>query len=102
MICLIMKKIILIGLGKQMIKDHYVAVCKRKDIKVVAFIDVVRYSYDEHLSKTGIPFFYDLDEAIENTKPDCAIVSVPHYQYYDILYTLAKNKIATLKENLSL
>jgi predicted dehydrogenase len=91
-------KIILIGLGKQMIKDHYVAVKKRIDLDIVAFVDVNSNSYEQNLSDTNIPFFSNLEHTIKITNPDCAIVCVPHNQYLNILSILAKNKIATLKE----
>lgn len=91
-------KVIIIGLGKQATKDHIPAVLRRNDVEITAVVDI-----DADRSKIvgddlGADYFTDVEEAIKATKPDLAIVCVPHSSYLEILKILAQNKIATLKE----
>jgi predicted dehydrogenase len=91
-------KIVIIGLGRQMVKDHIPAIQKRNDLEVVALVEKNKLTLKE-LSKTlGVPGFTNLKQALDETSPDFAIVSVPHDQYVAVLEELAKRHIATLKE----
>lgn len=91
-------KIVVIGLGKQMTKDHIPAVLRRDDVEIVAVVDknedLAKLNGEQH----NVPYFTDTTIAIFETKPELALVCVPHNAYFKILEILAKNHIATLKE----
>jgi len=91
-------KIMIIGLGNQTRKDHIPAILQRKDLKIVALVDKNIELLDEYGNNIGAGIFDDVASAIDATKPDLAIVSVPHNEYFSILEILARNNIATLKE----
>lgn len=91
-------KIVAVGLGRQMTKDHIPTVLRRNDVEIVAVVDK-----DKDLSilvgeELNVPYFTEIHSAISDTKPDLALVCVPHNAYLEILAILAKNHIATLKE----
>jgi predicted dehydrogenase len=91
-------KIMIIGLGNQTRKDHVPAILQRKDLKIVALVDKNNELLNEYGKNIGAVFFEDVATAIDATKPDLAIVSVPHNEYFGILEILAQSNIATLKE----
>ena len=91
-------KIMIVGLGNQTRKDHVPAILQRKDLKIVALVDKDTTLLDEYGKDIGAGVFGDVSAAIAATKPDVAIVSVPHNEYFGILEILAQNNIATLKE----
>lgn len=91
-------KIIIVGLGNQTQKDHIPAILRRKDLKIVALVDKNIDLLDEYGKSISADTFNDVAAAINATKPDLALVSVPHNEYFSILEILAQNNIATLKE----
>ena len=93
-----MLKTIIVGLGNQAQKDHIPAVLRRKDLRIVALVDTNRTVLKTISDRLDIKPFTDVREALKKTKPDIAIVSVPHNKYLSILELLAKNHVATLKE----
>lgn len=91
-------KIVVIGLGRQMTKDHIPAVLRRNDVEIVAVVD-----NNQELAKLigeelSVPYFTKTADALSKTQPELALVSVPHNAYFEILEILAKNHVATLKE----
>lgn len=81
-----------------MTKDHIPAVLRRDDLEIIAVVDK-----DKELSKSigkelNVQYFAETSCAISDTKPDLALVCVPHNAYFEILEILAKNHVATLKE----
>lgn len=91
-------KIIVIGLGKQMTKDHIPAVLRRKDVEIVAVVDKNQELAMLLSEELNVPYFTETSDAVSKTHPDLALVCVPHNAYFEILKVLAKNNIATLKE----
>lgn len=91
-------RIMIIGLGNQTRKDHFPAILQRKDLKIVALVDKNTELLDGYGKNIGASIFDDVAVAIDATKPDLAIVSVPHNEYLSVLEVLAQNNIATLKE----
>ena len=91
-------KVIVIGLGAQAQKDHIPAILRRKNLKIVALVDNDEKMLSACNEVIGTKAFQDVREAVRETQPDLAIVSVPHNQYFEILEILALNHIGTLKE----
>ncbi len=91
-------KIIVIGLGRQMTKDHIPAVLRRSDVEITAVVDKNEELAKSVGEKLNVHYFTEIIDAISYAKPDLALVCVPHNAYFGILETLAKNHIATLKE----
>jgi predicted dehydrogenase len=91
-------EVIIIGLGEQTRKDHIPAILARKDLKIVALVDKNMELLSTYGKMTGAHIFDDARSAISTIKPDMAIVSVPHNEYFGILEVLAENNVATLKE----
>ena len=91
-------KIVVIGLGKQMTKDHVPAVLRRNDLEIIAVVDKNKELSKSVGKELNVRYFTEVSCAVSDTKPDLAIVCVPHNAYFDILEVLAKNHIATLKE----
>lgn len=91
-------KIIIIGLGKQMLKDHVPAIKKRSDLEIVGLVEKNRATLKKVSSELDVPGFTDIITALKKTSPDLAVVSIPHNQYFNVLEELAKRHIATLKE----
>jgi len=91
-------KLIVIGLGNQARKDHIPAILRRDDVEIVALVDKNVELLEEHGRSVGAKVYSDLEAAIRDTRPDVAIVSIPHNEYFGILEILARNHVATLKE----
>lgn len=91
-------RIMIIGLGNQTRKDHIPVILQRKDLSIVALVDKNTELLNEYGKSIGAGIFEDVATAIDATKPDLAIVSVPHNEYLGILEILAQNNISTLKE----
>jgi len=91
-------RIVVIGLGKQMTKDHIPAVLRRDDVEIVAVVDKNEAMAALIGQNLNLPYFTETADAISKTHPDLALVCVPHNAYFEILEILAKNRIATLKE----
>jgi predicted dehydrogenase len=92
------KKIIIIGLGNQTVKDHIPSILRRNDLEIVAAIDTDQELLNKISSGLKVVAFSNIEKAIEETKPDLAFVAVPHDAYLEILKILANRKIPTLKE----
>lgn len=93
-----MKNIIIIGLGKQMVKDHLPAILKRDDIKIVALVEPDKSKLAEYSKELDVKGYPQLDKALSENDVDLAIISVPHVEYFPLLELLAKEHIPTLKE----
>lgn len=92
------KRLLIIGLGRQTIKDHIPAVLDHPDIEVVGVVEPNEKLLQEGSQNLGCKGFRSVKLALQMTDPDCALVSVPHNKYFEILTLLAKSHIATLKE----
>lgn len=92
--------VMLVGLGKQMVKDHLPAVLRRADLRVAAVVDPSEAACEQ--VRTRIPYPVATGPALDAVLPhadvDLAIVAVPHNQYLAILAPLAESKIPVLKE----
>lgn len=93
-----MKKVLIVGLGQQMIKDHIPSIKKRNDIKIAALVEPNNIIAKSIAKGLQIPYYSDISDVNNLNDFDLAIVSVPHNQYTLILELLAKNHISTLKE----
>lgn len=93
-----MKKVVVVGLGHQMSKDHMPAIALRKDLEIAAVVDSDAAIAKDVGTEIGSPWFTSLSDIKFLNDIDLAVVCVPHNQYLPILKILAKNKIATLKE----
>lgn len=91
-------KIIVIGLGRQMTKDHIPSILRRHDLEIVAVVDKNLELAEQVGKKLHVAYFAETKLAIDQTAPHVALVSVPHNAYFEILKTLAENHVATLKE----
>lgn len=81
-----------------MTKDHIPTVERRGDLKIVAVIDKDFDKAKQFARIYGAKAYSDIGEIKTFNNIDAAIVCVPHNQYAPICDTLAKNKIATLRE----
>lgn len=81
-----------------MMKDHVPVVLNTPDCEIVSVVEPDPKSLQHAAETIGCPVFASLEDALSYIKPDIAIVSVPHNQYWPILEILATNHIATLKE----
>lgn len=90
--------IIAIGLGRQMLKDHIPAIQTHADLQLIGVVETNKSLLKQVSNDLGVPGFANVREALDATKPDLAIVCVPHNQYFPILEELAKRHVATLKE----
>ncbi len=81
-----------------MLKDHIPAIQDNKDLELVGLIETNKATLRTASKELDVPGFTDVVKALDTTKPDLAIVCVPHNQYLPILEELAKRHIATLKE----
>lgn len=89
---------LVVGLGKQVVKDHLPAILARNDLQISGVVDPDKARLKQITKEFGVKGFCDLEEAINNTKPDCALVALPHNQYMPTLAILAQHHIPTLKE----
>ena len=89
---------LIVGLGRQMMKDHVPAILARPDVEIVALVDPEKALRTRTSTELLAPAFPTVELALKNSDPTFAIVSVPHTQYRSILPTLAANRIPTLKE----
>lgn len=92
------KKILVIGLGKQVMKDHLPAIRDNNQLEIVGLVDQNVPNLKLAAKEYGVPGFKSTKEALSKVLTDCALVAVPHNQYFEILTLLAENKIPTLKE----
>lgn len=93
-----MYKLIVIGLGKQMVKDHIPSIQKRQDIQITAVVEPNKKLMKEHSSILNVPGYTNLKQALKHSEVDLAIISVPHASYPELLQELASRGIPTLKE----
>lgn len=94
---------IIIGLGNQSLTEHIPALLRRNDIRIVGACDVsadARENFKKQFPAIGYGTLVtnNLDELIEKTRPNIAIVAVPHDSYFDIVKKLCQNNIYFLKE----
>lgn len=92
------KQIIVIGLGKQMTKDHLPAIQKRQDLEIAALVEPNLDTLSKYTDELNVPGYKSLDDALKHVKPDLAVISIPHVNYMSNLEMLAKRHIHTLKE----
>jgi predicted dehydrogenase len=91
-------RVIVIGCGTQTQKDHIPAIFRRDELEIVALVDTDKSILKALSSELNIDAYTSAEKAIDKTRPDVALVSVPHNAYLPILNMLAKKSVATLKE----
>ena len=93
-----MKRVALIGLGKQNTKDHLVAVQNNPNAKLIAVCDANEVVSKEWGEKLDVPAFTTVSTLLEAVKIDAAVVAVPHFAYLPIIQSLAAKGVGVLKE----
>ncbi|MDX2165184.1 MAG: aminotransferase class I/II-fold pyridoxal phosphate-dependent enzyme [Gammaproteobacteria bacterium] len=90
-------KIVIIGLGGRGQK-HLIAALANKNITITGICDPRKEIVDALSTKHALKGFYDVDDLLQTTDADIAIVAVPHLCYLPIIQKLAERKIHILKE----
>ncbi len=90
-------KIVIIGLGNRGQK-HLLAALENTNITITGICDPRKEIVDALSAKYSLKGFYDVDELLNLTEADIAIVAVPHLCYLPIIQKLAERKIHILKE----
>lgn len=92
--------IIVIGLGHQSLDDHIPAIKESREFNLVGVVDI-----NEELARRigleeSVPYFTSIDGLLEqlDTRPDCALVAIPHSNYLSVIEKLATSKIHIIKE----
>jgi predicted dehydrogenase len=81
-----MRKIAIVGLGI-MGKNHYRILKNMNGVKIVGLCDITKNDeYEE-------PFFIELDEMLDKTKPDAVIIAAPTFLHRDIAIECANRNI---------
>jgi predicted dehydrogenase len=81
-----MKKIAIVGLGI-MGKNHYRILKNMHDVELVGLCDIAKNDeYEE-------PFFTELNEMLDETKPDAVIIAAPTFLHRDIAIECANRQI---------
>ena len=81
-----MQNIAIVGLGI-MGKNHYRILKNMHGVKIVGLCDIAKNDdYEE-------PFFTELDEMLDKTKPDAVIIAAPTFLHRDIAIACADRKI---------
>jgi len=92
-------RIIVVGLGHQATEDHIPSVLASKDAILVGVVDIDKEKLKKFKeSNRDIPTFTDIEEMVEKTSPEIAIVVVPHNTHFEIVKKLLEKKINVLKE----
>ncbi len=81
-----MKNIAIVGLGI-MGKNHYRILKNMNDVTIVGLCDIAKNdAYEE-------PFFTELDDMLDETKPDAVIIAAPTFLHRDIAIECANRNI---------
>jgi len=91
-------KTVIIGLGNQNTKDHVPALINSNRFKIIGGCDLNTKKRDEFSQQYNIKAFEDIDHLLIETKPDVAIIAVPHNQYLSIIDKVAHKGIHIIKE----
>lgn len=83
-------KIAIIGFGGQTREDHYQEIVNNQNFELVGIVDPNQVNVE--------PYFSSLDELLNSTFIDAALVSTPHFTHYEITKKLLQSGIAVLKE----
>ena len=94
----IMINLVFVGLGKQNSKDHIKAALANKKVKIIAVCDTDKAVAKATAEKLKVPFFLTVESLLKNTKPDAAVVAVPHKYYTSIVSEFLTNGVHVLKE----
>lgn len=87
---------LLVGVGHRARKRHLPALRQLAEIDLVGAVDVnPEVAID---LPRGVPFFRDVDAALEVTSPTFAIVATPHHVHFPIVDRLLGADVAILKE----
>ena len=93
-------KIIVVGLGHQSLDDHIPAIKESDKFELIGVVDINEDKVKKFGKSESVPFARDVDSLLKKieTKPDAALVAVPHNGYLSIIETLARKKIHIIKE----
>ncbi len=91
-------KVLLVGLGHQMQKDHIPTIITSTGLKISGVVDTNKKCAVEVGSQLKVPAFIDVGDALKTTNPDLAVVAVPHDQHVIVLEKLAQSGVPTLAE----
>lgn len=94
---------VIIGLGHQTLTEHIPAILARSDIRIVGACDPDPAAHEKFKSAfpgigNAISVYSDFRTLLDKTRPQIAIVAVPHDGYYDIVTELCKRRVYFLKE----
>lgn len=95
--------VVIIGLGHQSLHEHIPALLRRNDVRIVGACDpsptaAANFEQLHPVLAQSIPTYTDLQELLDNTRPQLAVIAVPHDSYLDIVTELCKRNIYFLKE----
>lgn len=85
-----MKRAAVIGMG-DVFPIHLSALMSNPNIKLVGICDIDPSR--AHLEPEKIPFFTDYKLMVEETKPDCVHICLPHYLHYEVSKQLIEKGI---------
>lgn len=91
-------KVAIIGLGQQNIADHLPVIINNKKVILDSICDINVDMVNKMSVELGIKGFLSVEDLITNSKPDIAIVALPHNQYLEIITKLANAGIHIFKE----
>lgn len=94
-----MKNIIVVGVGRMgSVHAENLYKGRVKGARLAGIQDVSAEALERFTAKYPVPAFTDLNECVEETKPDGAVIATPHYFHVPIANSLLERGIAVLTE----
>lgn len=91
--------VIVVGLGHQSQEDHLPAIQEISSLRLIGLVDINEVVAKEIGERYGVPYATSIDTLLTQiSKPDVAIVVVPHSEYLPIIESLATKGIHIIKE----
>ncbi|MGH2640043.1 MAG: Gfo/Idh/MocA family protein [Rhabdochlamydiaceae bacterium] len=91
-------KVGIVGLGKQSLREHLPGILGSEQAQLAAICDINKQKVAELSEKLNVPGYVDYAEMFSKSRPDFAIVAVPHFSYKPIIEAACKEGISILKE----